>query len=378
MPTGILVRKGYGRFPAFPVVTPQFLPALEAPNVQIGSRKTVLAAATLAIAVIAGVASWLAPSHALEGVRAAFGFIGRRIENAFTGTKLETGLIVLAGLGLEIALVGWRKSSVYRLLFARRWSAVIDMLVFGVMMMGFSEIVTIILTMGVSVETGRLINWILSQYGWTRIALPSEGVLSVAAGFGIYWLLTTFVGYWGHRLMHTPYLWHLHRFHHAATELNMITMFRQHPVEPVVLNFLSVVSPLLFFKVSDQILFVYLVVGTLVDLLAHSNFPWTYGWIGSWIFLSPRVHQVHHSIEDEHRDLHFSSCPLWDHLFGTWYTGTKVPASYGVPDNQYEHRPLRQFVVDALQFYAAMANSVRSRFRRWRYPSERKLEGSDR
>jgi sterol desaturase/sphingolipid hydroxylase (fatty acid hydroxylase superfamily) len=333
-------------------------------------------AAVLAIVLIAGVVGWLAPSSASDGVWAILGFVGRRIQTAFTGKKLETGLVVAAGLGFEIALVGWRNSSVFRLVFARRWSAIIDISVFGATMMGFSEILTIILTFGISVETGRLINWIVSHYGWTRIALPSEGVLPLATGFGIYWLLTTFVGYWGHRLMHTPYLWHLHRFHHAATELNMITMFRQHPVEPLVLNFLSVVSPLLFFDVSDQILFIYLLVGTTVDLLAHSHLPWTYGWIGSWIFLSPRVHQVHHSVEDEHRDLHFSSCPLWDRLFGTWYTGMKKPVSYGVPDNQYEHRPLRQFFVDALEFYAAIARDVRSRFRGRQYPSDQ-FEGNE-
>ncbi|MGB8402321.1 sterol desaturase family protein [Bradyrhizobium sp.] len=330
---------------------------------QTGKRKAA-AAVVLAIVLIACVVGWLAPSHARDGVRAILGFVGRRVETAFTGQKLEIVLICAAGLGLEAVLVGWRNSSVFRLLFARRRSAIVDAVFFGVLMTGFADIMSIILTFGISVESGRVVNWIISQYGWSRIALPAEGVLPLAAGFGVYWLLTTFFSYWGHRLMHTRYLWHLHRFHHAATELNLITVFRQHPVEPVILNFLSVVSPLLFFKVSDQILLIYLVVGTTVDLLAHSHLPWTYGWIGSWIFLSPRVHQVHHSVEDEHRDLHFSSCPLWDHVFGTWYTGTKRPAAYGVPDNQYEDRPLRQFVLDALKFYAAIGGGLRSRLRR--------------
>lgn len=341
---------------------------------QIGKRKAVAIAVVLAIVLIASVAGWLAPSYTLGGGRAVLGFIGRRLAAAVTGQKLEIGLLVAAGLALEIILMGWRNSSVFRLLFTRRRSATIDTVIFAIVMMGLTDVLSIILTFGISVETGRVVNWILSQYGWSRIVLPTEGALRLAEGFAIYWLLTTFFSYWGHRLMHTPYLWQLHRFHHAATELNMITSFRQHPVEPVVLNLLSVVSPLLFFKVSDPILFIYLLVGTTADLLAHSHLPWTYGWIGSWIIHSPRVHQVHHSVEDEHRDLHFSSCPLWDHVFGTWYTGTKAPSAYGVPDNQYEDRPFRQFAVDALEFYAAVGRSVRSCFRRRQDPCDCQVE----
>ena len=337
---------------------------------QIGRRNAAAIAVMLATVLIACIAGWLAPSYALDGARALLGFIGRRLETAVTGQKLEIGLVVAAGLALEIVLMGWRNSSVFRLLFARRKSAIIDIVVFGIIMMGLADVLSIILTFGISVESGRVVNWIVSHFGWPRIALPSEGVLSLATGFSIYWLLSTFFGYWGHRLMHTPYLWRLHRFHHAASELNMITMFRQHPVEPVILNLLSVVSPLLFFKVSDRILSIYLLVGTTVDLFAHSNFPWTFGWVGSWVFLSPRVHQIHHSIEAEHRDMHFSSCPFWDHVFGTWYTGTKRPTAYGVPDNQYEERPLRQFAFDALEFYAAIGKNARLRFRRRRDPSE--------
>ena len=241
----------------------------------IGKRKAVAIAVMLAIALIACVAGWLAPSYTWDGGRAVLGFIGRRLETAVTGQRLEIGLLVAAALALEIMLMGWRNSSVFRLLFARRKSANIDAIVFGILMVGLTDAVTIILTFGISVETGRAVSWILSQYGWPRIALPSEGALPLAAGVAIYWLLTTFFAYWAHRLMHTPQFWPLHRFHHAATELNMITGFRQHSVEPVVLNLLSVVSPLLFFKASDSILFIYLLVGTTADLLAHSHLPWT-------------------------------------------------------------------------------------------------------
>lgn len=331
-------------------------------------------AAALAIALIACIAAWLAPVQAWEGGRAVLGFIGRRLENAVTAQRLELMLLAAAPLALEIVLLGWQNSSVFRLLFARKTSAKIDAIIFGIFLVGLTDALSIILTFGISVETGRAVSWVLSQYGWNRIALPSEGALPLAAGFAIYWLLTTFFSYWGHRMMHLPQFWPLHRFHHAATELNMITSFRQHSVEPVVLNLLSVVSPLLFFKVSDSILFIYFLVGTTTDLLAHSQLPWTYGWIGSWVIQSPRFHQVHHSSEKEHRDLNFSNCPLWDRLFGTRYKGEKIPVAYGIPDNQYEERPVRQFAFDAIEFYAGMAKNIRLRFRRRRAPNDQTVQ----
>jgi len=106
-------------------------------------------------------------------------------------------------------------------------------------------------------------------------------------------LATSFAQYWGHRLVHTPLFWHLHRFHHAATELNVLTTFRQHPLEPVVLGFLSLVSPLIFFNVPQRVLLIYFFIGTISDLLAHSQLSWEYGWIGRWVVQSPRFHQVH-------------------------------------------------------------------------------------
>jgi sterol desaturase/sphingolipid hydroxylase (fatty acid hydroxylase superfamily) len=221
-------------------------------------------------------------------------------------------------------------------------------------LLSLGRILGTVRTFGLSIGTAGIVNWILSQYGWPRIALPADGILQLTAGFSIYYLAMTFFAYWGHRLMHAPWFWHLHRVHHAATELNMITVFRQHPVEPVVLNFLSIVSPAVFFDVPDQVLLIAFFWGTTFDLLAHSQLPWGYGWFGRSVVTSPRVHQIHHSTDDEHRDLHFSNCPLWDHLFGTWYSGAKLPSEYGIPDNQYESRPFRQFIYDPLAFYASV------------------------
>ena len=310
----------------------------------------VLCTASAIVLIAGGLAHLMYPIVLSGALASAQAFFSSRLA-AMTGRTGVMCLLMGAVLGIEMLTVGWRSSSLFRLFFQRSKSAIVDNLYFFYVLLKVSNFAEIGLTFGLSILASRVITYASSYYGWTRIELPSAGAFQLAIGFGMYWLLYTFFGYWGHRLMHHPLFWHLHRFHHAATELNIVTVFRQHPVEPVVLGLLGVVSPLIFFNASDDILFVAFLVGTTVDLLAHSQLPWSYGWLGRWIVASPRVHQIHHSIDEEHRDLHFSSCPLWDHLFGTWYKGTNAPSGFGIPDLAYEARPLRQLVLDTLIFY---------------------------
>jgi sterol desaturase/sphingolipid hydroxylase (fatty acid hydroxylase superfamily) len=270
----------------------------------------------------------------------------------------RVGVLVIFVLLAETFFVGWRGSSVFRLVIDRRTSAIVDLLYFLCTLLNLTFFFEIAFTLGASLVASQFIDWVSSNYGWRRMTLPSDGIFEVSVGFAIYWLASSFMQYWGHRLMHTPIFWPLHRFHHAATELNMITVFRVHPLEPLLLRPLTLVSPLIFFNVPQQILVLYFCLATVSDLLAHSQLPWTYGWMGRWLVQSPRVHQVHHSKEDEHRDLHFSNCPLWDHMFGTWYKGTKLPTQFGIPDPAHEVRPLTQFVLDAGMFYANLARWV--------------------
>jgi sterol desaturase/sphingolipid hydroxylase (fatty acid hydroxylase superfamily) len=298
---------------------------------------------------------------ALQFVRAHFLEALAIVRSSTAGRVLTLVALVLV---VESFVVGWKGSSLSRLLFGRSSSAILDVLTCIFVHLNLMVFLEIALTLGASVLVSQFISWVSSFYGWSRIALPSDGVFEIALGFAIYWLAISFVQYWGHRIMHTPLLWHLHRFHHAATELNIVTAFRTHPLEPVVLKPVLLVSPLIFFDVPPRILLIYFILGTVSDLLAHSQLSWHFGWIGRWAIQSPRVHQVHHSADQEHRDLHFSICPLWDHLFGTWYKGTKQPSKFGIPDSTYEIRPLTQFMIDTWTFYGGIFRSIGSPLQR--------------
>jgi sterol desaturase/sphingolipid hydroxylase (fatty acid hydroxylase superfamily) len=332
----------------------------EGASLQVNTKRARIAVVALAAVPTLGglIWLWISPASLSRIVEVIWAAVSVHLTGAVSERMLELMVLAALVLVLEVLVVGWRRSSMFRLSLRPRYTAIIDVLSLLSTIFNLSGALALVLTLGLSVGASRLTNWILSQYGWSRIHLPDDGIPQLAIGFGIYWLAMTFFDYWAHRLLHTQWFWYLHRFHHAATELNVLTVTRQHPLELLVLSFVALLSPLVFFDVSDQILLVYFVWGTTFDLFAHSQLPWGYGWFGNWVVASPRVHQVHHSIDDEHRDMHFSKCPLWDHLFATWYKGQKAPEAYGIPDNGYEVHPFRQFVQDALAFYSAVVRGL--------------------
>ena len=54
---------------------------------------------------------------------------------------------------------------------------------------------------------------------------------SLVVQMGVVVFLNTFVNYWAHRLLHTRALFEVHKVHHSALELNVLTPTRNHPVD---------------------------------------------------------------------------------------------------------------------------------------------------
>jgi sterol desaturase/sphingolipid hydroxylase (fatty acid hydroxylase superfamily) len=271
------------------------------------------------------------------------------------------GVLVL--MAAEAIFRDWNKTALYRLFFRRSVSAKIDVVYFLVQTAGIAALLEIVFTFGVALAGSRLADYASGQMSWARISLPGDGILQIAFSFVVYWAATGLFGYWIHRLYHSPIFWQVHRFHHAAPELNFITAYRLHPLESFLRAF-EFMSPMIVLRVPDSVLLVAVVAGNFINFCQHSELPWDWGWIGRWIFGSPLVHQIHHSIDEEHRDTNFCNCPLWDHIFGTWYDGTKMPSGYGIPDPAYQQAPFRQFLSDGWVLYTKLGSFLVSPFRK--------------
>jgi len=147
-----------------------------------------------------------------------------------------------------------------------------------------------------------------------------------------------------HRCYHKiPFLWEFHKVHHSAEVLTPFTLYRTHPVEIIISRTGSV---LVIGFVTG--IFVYLFPGQLsaleilgVDLLGfifnalganlrHSHIPFSFGRLDHW-FISPSMHQIHHSELKQHHDKNFGSCfAVWDRMLGSLYHPSKnEPLSFG-------------------------------------------------
>jgi sterol desaturase/sphingolipid hydroxylase (fatty acid hydroxylase superfamily) len=260
---------------------------------------------------------------------------------------------------VELFFLSWEKTTVFRV-FVRRGSSAITDLCFAVLTFSsFKWLADYIFSLGVALAALKLGDMLAARVGWMRWEMPTNGFFAVVGAFSVYYLISTFVGYWQHRLMHWRWFWQLHRFHHSATDFNLLTGFRTNPAE-MISNLIPALSPLIFLKVPDAGLFAaFTFVNLLLGQLQHSELPWSFGWLGRWVVTPPQMHQIHHSIDEEHRDKNFSNCPLWDQLFGTWYGGPNRPSAYGIPDPAHVERPATQWLIDVWTFYRDVARSLR-------------------
>ncbi len=269
----------------------------------------------------------------------AVGFAEAHWGRAF-GNGGRIVIFTVALLILELIFLDWKKTSIYLAFVQRGKSALLDV-GFTVFYLSplkrFSEYV---FTFGGAYLIAKYVDKAAEHIGWFRLELPNEGVLGITAGFAVFYLISSFIAYWQHRLLHWRWFWQLHRFHHAAPDLNIFTGFRDNPAAAL-LNVPLALQSLLILKMPDASLFAaFFLTNQVIATLQHSQLPWSLGWVGRWIIASPQNHQFHHSIDEEHRDKNFSNCPMWDHLFGTWYGGPNLPSGFGIPDQAHVERPL--------------------------------------
>jgi sterol desaturase/sphingolipid hydroxylase (fatty acid hydroxylase superfamily) len=115
-----------------------------------------------------------------------------------------------------------------------------------------------------------------------------------------------------------PFLWELHKIHHHADEMTILTATRHHPLE----NALATVMPawlvaLLGFDPLTVIVVMQL--RSIQDFLLHCRIDSDWGFAGK-IFVSPRAHWVHHGADAKLHNRNFSAdLVLWDRIFGTRY-----------------------------------------------------------
>lgn len=155
---------------------------------------------------------------------------------------------------------------------------------------------------------------------WATSAHPVVQVIAFV-------LATDFLSYWAHRFMHTKWGWNLHAFHHSAQSLNWFSGMRGSPMHYVlVLSPGTIMASVFLVSHSPWLLVGLAVFDALTQNLMHTNIRLPYARQLEWVFITPRMHFVHH-----HRDPQYASSnygfnfAIWDHLFGTYVDADRVP-----------------------------------------------------
>jgi sterol desaturase/sphingolipid hydroxylase (fatty acid hydroxylase superfamily) len=124
-----------------------------------------------------------------------------------------------------------------------------------------------------------------------------------------------------HVVVHAvPALWRLHRVHHADLDFDVTTGTRFHPLE-IVLSMLVkfAVIALLGPPVVAVVLFEIILNAT--SMFNHGNvrLPESVDRFLRLVVVTPDMHRVHHSVEDDETNSNFGfNLPWWDYLLGTY------------------------------------------------------------
>lgn len=141
----------------------------------------------------------------------------------------------------------------------------------------------------------------------------------------IVFVAVDFAGWLSHVIRHKiPVLWNFHALHHSQGAMNVMTEFRLHPCDilarTLIVSFVFVVV-----LVPVEQAFVFILLQKYYLMFLHANIDISYGPLDR-VFVSPRVHRLHHAIEPELHDRNYGVfLSIWDTMFGSFHnTGNQT------------------------------------------------------
>jgi sterol desaturase/sphingolipid hydroxylase (fatty acid hydroxylase superfamily) len=146
--------------------------------------------------------------------------------------------------------------------------------------------------------------------------------------------------YTQHLVFHrVPWLWALHRVHHADLDYDVTTGLRFHPLEIVLSMAIKVfVVVALGAPAAGVVLFEVILNGMAMFNHGNVGLPERVDAVLRWVWVTPDLHRVHHSVlpHEHHRNFGFN-LSVWDRLFGTVRDvpqGGQIGMTIGLPDER--------------------------------------------
>ncbi|MGS0748778.1 sterol desaturase family protein [Halpernia sp. GG3] len=136
----------------------------------------------------------------------------------------------------------------------------------------------------------------------------------------IAFFLLDYSNYIWHVILHKmPLMWRFHLVHHTDLDLDLTTAFRFHFGEMIGSIIFRGMAVLLF-GVSPLMVLIYEIAFDASNQFQHSNLklPFKFEKIINKIFVTPRMHGIHHSMKKQETDSNYSIIfSFWDRLHST-------------------------------------------------------------
>ena len=183
------------------------------------------------------------------------------------------------------------------------------------------DLVAFALVSAVFLGAGVIDNWFSIRPTMPASVMQLPGVLR----FCLYLLLADFGHYWVHRLIHTPALWRVHKWHHSPTYMYWFAGLRASLPQQILINVPYVLASSVLDFSWPWLSLLILTKNAVQNDWMHLNVRWGNRWL-EWFIITPRYHHVHHSDKPEHYGANLAPLfPIWDHLFGTYVDPEILP-----------------------------------------------------
>jgi sterol desaturase/sphingolipid hydroxylase (fatty acid hydroxylase superfamily) len=246
--------------------------------------------------------------------------------------------LMITGLLIEVSALGYERSGLRRLLHPDA-SARVDLFYVALRLSGGIQLLAFVFSLGTMYYAANAVH---RHFGFALVS----AIDSVVVQFILVYLVNTLVFYLAHRLMHTRWLWEVHKVHHSATDLNVVTAVRNHPIDFAIMTVVNA-FPAALLGADPVVIVAYFLVNGLYQLAVHSELPFT-GRVVDAIWITPAAHRIHHSSRPEHWDRNFGILTIWDRLFGTYHPPHLGPLRYGVDGDALINRDAHVHEVFAL------------------------------
>jgi sterol desaturase/sphingolipid hydroxylase (fatty acid hydroxylase superfamily) len=246
------------------------------------------------------------------------------VASTFVSHEASARLILFAALlGLLMLWERWAVARAARILSGRRWPANFGMGVLDIL------ILRAIFPAG---AVGAALLAARQHMGlFNRLSLTGTGTLVASL------MLLDLTIYLQHRLFHlSPWLWRVHRVHHADPEVDVSTALRFHPLESLLSMFLKAAVVICFGMPALGVVLFEISLNALA-MFNHANAslppPWE-RWV-RFILVTPDMHRLHHSTHRTEANRNFGfSVSWWDRLLGSYRAPDRssLQSPTGLPD----------------------------------------------